>query len=144
MKTFNLKFLNTKSLLSSGTLKNFLPRFCTKESGSILKNKDQTGETDKSYSGTDTKHTLGSDRVLKDHHKRGLTTNVDDSSAHDHNVKSPYMNTDIPNQEQKFSTEEENKTRNAKELNRQKNEQESGKSEENFKRQFNNDKQTKF
>lgn len=50
---------------------------------SILKNKDQKGESDKSYSGTDSKHGLGSDRVLDDRERKTMTTPVDDKNVHE-------------------------------------------------------------
>jgi hypothetical protein len=124
MKTFNFRFKNLRS--SNILLTKFTSKFNfnIKDSASILKNKDQTSENDKSYSGTDTKHTFGSDRVLEEPKKKGLTTNVDDSTVHQH-IKTPYMNTTIPNQELKTSSDNENKTRSTKEMNRQRDEQES-------------------
>ena len=62
-----------------------------KGTGSILHNKDQVGPSDKSYSGTDSKHTYGSDRVNDDKLKKGLTSTPDDSSVH-HNIRHPNLN----------------------------------------------------
>ncbi len=72
-----LTFFKNKKEFRSLFLNNF-KRF------SILKNKDQKGEHDKSYSGTDSKHQGGSDRVLDDEHKSGITTVVSDSNLHQH------------------------------------------------------------
>ncbi len=67
---------------------NFLKlKHHTRNFTSILKNKDLAGEADKSYSGTDTKHVLGSNRVLNDNDKKILNTTVNDSKVHqDHKV----------------------------------------------------------
>jgi hypothetical protein len=70
MKSFNLI---RNSLKSKHRVNNF---------SSILKNKDQTGKSDKSYCGTDTKHSLGSDRVVDDKDKTQLTTIINDSKVH--------------------------------------------------------------
>ena len=118
-----MKFLNIlkfKSLSSSNLIiRSLLPRFTTKESASILKNKDQTGESDKSYSGTDSKHLYGSDRVVQESKKKILNTNVDDSNLHQqHHAKNPFLSTTIPIQEEQAASQEENKTKMAKESNR--------------------------
>ena len=117
-----MKFLNIfkfKSLSSSNLIiRSLFPKFTTKESASILKNKDQTGESDKSYSGTDSKHLYGSDRVVQESKKKILNTNVDDSSLHQHHAKNPYLSTTIPIQEEQEASQEENKTKMAKEINR--------------------------
>ncbi len=144
MKTINIKFLNTNYFLFYEKFKNILPRFSTKESISILKNKDQTGETDKSYSGTDSRHTYGSDRVLKDHNKKRVTNNVDDSSIHDHKITPLNMKNDIINQEQKSLSEVETKTNLEKDVNMKRDERQVEKKEENFKREINYQKQTNF
>jgi len=73
-------FFKNKTELRSLFLNNF-------KQFSIIKNKDQKGEHDKSYSGTDTKHQGGSDRVLDDEHKSGITTVVTDSNLHQHTNK---------------------------------------------------------
>jgi hypothetical protein len=94
MKSFNL-FRNT--LKSKHKINNF---------SSILKNKDQTGTSDKSYSGTDTKHTMGSDRVLADDHQKFMTI-IDDTKLHQQkNVPSTEMD---KSENQNKTTEQENK-----------------------------------
>ncbi len=117
-----MKFLNIlkfKSKSSSNLiLRSLFPKFTTKESASILKNKDQIGESDKSYSGTDSKHLYGSDRVVEESKKKILNTNVDDSNLHQHPVKNPIMSSTIPSQEEQGASQEENKTKMAKEINR--------------------------
>jgi hypothetical protein len=109
--------------------------------GSILKNKDQVGESDKSYSGTSSKHVMGSDRVVKDREQKGLTTNVDDSQTH-LNVSKPHIKTDIQKEGNiiqdegaKTTTEEDTK----KEFSKQK-----LKENENKEKIFSRDKQTQF
>lgn len=144
MKTLNKKILNTKYFLFSAKFKNILTRFSTKESLSILKNKDQTGESDKSYSGTDTKHTYGSDRVLKDQDKKRVTTNVDDSSIHDHGIKSKNVKIDIPDQEQKSCAETKTKTIKEQDVNIERDKKQIEKNEENLRRDTNYKKQTNF
>lgn len=50
---------------------------------SILKNKDQVGQLDKSYSGTDSSHLMGSNRVLdQEERKKTVTHVIDDSKIH--------------------------------------------------------------
>jgi hypothetical protein len=52
---------------------------------SIIKNKDQKGEHDKSYSGTDSRHLGGSNRVLDEDDKPSIVKVVSDASVH-HNI----------------------------------------------------------
>jgi hypothetical protein len=75
------------SLLKTKTslLINFKPYL---KSFSILKNKDQKGEHDKSYSGTDSKHQAGSNRVLDDDNNPTITTVITDSQLHHHTNRS--------------------------------------------------------
>lgn len=54
---------------------------------SILHNKDQVGRTDKSYSGTDSKHSLGSDRVWNDKEIPPLLKVESDQPIHDVPIK---------------------------------------------------------
>jgi hypothetical protein len=49
---------------------------------STFKNKDKNSESDKSYSGTDTKHIYGSDRVIKDVDSKVITKSVNDEQTH--------------------------------------------------------------
>ena len=82
MKTL-YKYGNKIKLNTSGFLNPInLKMFC-----GLLKNKDQKGDSDKSYSGTDSKHILGSDRIIQDKERKTLTTPVDDTTTHDHYIK---------------------------------------------------------
>jgi hypothetical protein len=70
--------IEMKSNLKTSLFGKFLKK---SKFSSILKNKGQSTE-DKSYSGTDSKHIYGSDRVNVDQAKKGLTTPVDDTLTH--------------------------------------------------------------